>query len=493
MPDFTAYTRHELDITQKEIEKAIYTVVAPLSITAWRTTEPVPYSQRKIGKKLDLNIGDRWGDLFDSAWFHFTGKIPSSAKGQPVVLLLDVNGEMLVVDQEGAPLRGLTNVASTYDYSLGLPGKRVLPITSQAQEFEIIDIWADAGANDLFGNLSQNGVIREASIAICHEHVRSLYYDFEFLLDFLKVLPPDSVRFAQILRALNDARWALASGYTDETVSQARQPLKAMLDKRGGDASLVISAAGHAHIDLAWLWPLRESKRKLARTYATVLANMEKYPHYIFGASQPQLFQWMKESYPALYERVRQRVQEGRFEPQGAMWVEADTNLSGGEALVRQLLLGKRFFQQEFGVDMHYLWLPDVFGYSAALPQILKKAGVDFFMTQKLSWNQINHFPLYSFHWTGIDGTRILAHMLPEETYNSPAAPRSVVKIEKNYAQKDVSDRCLMLFGIGDGGGGPGEEHLERLSRLKNLAGLSPVIQEPARNFFEQWKKDAGR
>ena len=201
----------------------------------------------------------------------------------------------------------------------------------------------------------------------------------------------------------------------------------------------------------------------------------------------------MKEDYPELYEQVKQRVQEGRFEPQGAMWVEADTNVSGGEALVRQVLLGKRFFQKEFGVDINYLWLPDVFGYSAALPQILKKAGVDFFMTQKMSWNQVNTFPHHSFYWQGIDGSSVLAHMLPEETYNSPALPRSVVKIENNYHDKGISEHALMLFGIGDGGGGPGEEHLERLARIRNLAGLSPVRQEPAACFFEDWVKDAAR
>ena len=186
-------------------------------------------------------------------------------------------------------------------------------------------------------------------------------------------------------------------------------------------------------MDLGWLWPIRETNRKGARTFATALANMERYPDYVFGASQPQLFQWMKEDYPALYARIKQRVAEGRLEPQGALWVECDTNVTGGESLVRQILHGKRFFRQEFGVDVRYLWLPDVFGYSAALPQILARAGMDYFSTQKLSWSLINPFPHQSFHWQGIDGSAVLVHMLPEETYNSPAAPRSVGKIEKNY------------------------------------------------------------
>ena len=493
MPDFIPYTRFKLDYVLPELAKAIYTVVGSLEITAWRTPEPAPFSQRESGERLALKVGDAWGRLFDCAWFNFKGKIPFEAAGQPVVLLLDVNGEMLVVDSQGNPLRGLTNASSDYDYSLGTPGKRVLPLTAAAQGGEVIDVWADAGMNDLFGRFRGNGEIAEASIAVCHEAARSLYYDYEVLYDFLKVLPEDSVRYQQILRALTDVVWTLSSHFDAEGIEAARALLKPHLEKRGGDPLLNITAIGHAHIDLGWLWPIRETKRKGARTFATALANMELYPDYLFGASQPQLFQWIKENEPVLYQRVKQKVSEGRFEVQGAMWVEADTNLSGGEALVRQLLYGKRFFRQEFGVDVRHLWLPDVFGYSGALPQILKLAGVDYFMTQKLSWNQVNHFPHHSFHWVGIDGTEVLAHMLPEETYNSPALPRGVVKIEKNYAEKGVSDQALMLFGIGDGGGGPGEEHIERLGRIRDLAGLSPVEPGRAAGFFEVWKKDAGR
>jgi alpha-mannosidase len=493
MPDFLPYTVRQLDTVLSLIGDAVYTTVDTLKVTAFRTTEPVSYQQRTTGEKLELFIGQSWGKLFDCAWFHFTGVIPAEAVGKPVALLLDVNGEMCVFDDNGVPRRGLTNVASEYDYSLGKPGKHVLKLTSNALENEPVNIWADAGCNDLFGRVQENGVIKEAFIAICREDLRALYYDFEVLLDFLKCLPSDSLRGAQILRTLNDASWMLASDLSEKSVASAQHLLQGMLAKQGGDPSLNISAIGHAHMDLGWLWPVRETHRKGIRTFATALANMDLYPNYIFGASQPQLFQWLKEDAPALYEKVKQRVREGRLEPQGAMWVEADTNVPGGEALVRQILYGKRFFKQEFGADIHYLWLPDVFGYSGALPQILQKGGVDTFMTQKLSWNLINHFPHHSFHWQGIDGTSILAYMLPEETYNSPALPRAVAKIEKNYHEKDVSDQSLLLFGIGDGGGGPGEEHLERMERIHNLAGLSPVTQRKAAEFFDVWKKDASR
>jgi alpha-mannosidase len=493
MSRFMHYTKHSLDRVCREIYDAVYKRIGALDITAWRTAEPVPFAMRESGEKLNLSVGDKWGELFDCAWFNFTGAIPAEASQQAVVLLIDVNGELCVVDQNGAPILGLTNKATTFDPSLGRGGKYVFPISPCAGGGERIDVWADAGCNDLFGSLSNNGTIRDAFIAICHPEVKALYHDFEVLLDFLKVLPENSPRYRQIHTALYDAGKVLQSAALPASAAAARQKLAPMLEKQGGDPSLRISAIGHAHMDLGWLWPIRETLRKGARTFATALANIDKYPDYVFGASQPQLYQWMKETYPALYARIKGAVKNGRIEAQGAMWVEADTNVTGGESLVRQLLYGKRFFRKEFGVDCHYLWLPDVFGYTAALPQILRKAEVEYFMTQKLSWNQINVFPHHSFHWQGLDGTSVLAHMLPEDTYNSPAAPHAVSKIEKNYKEAGVSGYSLMLFGIGDGGGGPGEEHLERLARVRNLAGLSPVKQEPASAFFEKWAKESDR
>jgi len=492
MPDFKPYTRHQLDRALERIRDAVYTVVGRLDIRAWRTPEPVPYDQRTSGEELSLSVGDRWGDLFDCAWFNFTGQLPAEAAGKHVVLLLDVNGEMCVFDDQGNPQRGLTNVTSGFDLSLGMPGKRVLQFADSAQGGERVDIWADAGCNDLFGNLQVNGEVSQADIAVCDNQVRSLYYDFEVLLDFLKVLPENSPRYQQILTGLHDVAHLIHEGIP-ASVARGSAILAPLLAKKGGDPSLQISAVGHAHMDLAWLWPIRETIRKGARTFATALELIDRYPDYVFGASQPQYFLWMKEHYPALYARIKEQVAAGRIEPQGAMWVEADTNVSGGEALVRQVLQGKRFFREEFGVDIDYLWLPDVFGYSGALPQILKKGGVDYFSTQKLSWSLINPFPHQSFHWRGIDGTVVLTHMLPEENYNSPAAPRSVRRIEQNYREKGISDRALMVFGIGDGGGGPGAEHLERLSRIKNLAELSPVTQESVATFLKKWEKDAPR
>ncbi|MBJ6362459.1 alpha-mannosidase [Paenibacillus sp. GCM10012307] len=476
-------------VTLERLREAIYRPVASLGVEAWVTEEPVSYEERTKGEQLRLVPGDRWGKLWDCAWFHFWGTVPESAFGQKIVLLIDVNGELCLVDEEGSPIQGLTNINSEFDFELGLPGKRVVDVTSSAQGGEVIDLWGDAGCNDLFGRY-RSGTLKEADIAVCDESVRKLFYDFEVLLELAEHVAPGSSRKARLERKLYEASNVLVV-INEETVRRATELLAPELARQGGDVELRISAIGHAHIDLAWLWPIRETIRKGARTFSTVLRNLEKYPDYMFGASQPQLYQWMKEHYPKLYSRIKERVQEGRWELQGAMWVEPDTNISGGEALVRQILYGKRFFQKEFGQDMRVLWLPDVFGYSGSLPQLLALSGVDYMMTQKLSWSTYNKHPHHSFIWEGIDGTGVLTHLPPEDTYNSPAAPRSIAKIEREYLDKNISDHALMLFGIGDGGGGPGEEHLERLAREKNLSGVPPVVQESSLAFFQRLEKEA--
>jgi alpha-mannosidase len=492
MPYYDTATRLTLPATLKRIQSSIHEPVAELSVTMYRTSEPVPFKERLSGEKRVITRGESWGKLWDCAWFLFSGTVPDSARGRMVDLLIDVSGEACVFDSSGVPLRGLTTISSEYDYTLGRPGKTVFPFAGSALGGETIQLWADCACNDLFGKYQDSGTLKSARIATRNEAMRALSYDFEVLLELLEQVPQSKARHRSILLALREAESQLFS-YTEAEANRARAALAPALAKKGGDPSLSVSAVGHAHIDLGWLWPIRETIRKGARTFSTVLANMERYPGYVFGASQAQLYLWMKERYPELYAQIKRRVAEDRWEIQGAMWVEADTNATSGESLVRQFLYGKRFFRQEFGKDMRILWLPDAFGYTAALPQIMRQCGVDYFMTIKLSWNVFNRFPHHSFIWKGIDGSTVIAHMPPEGTYNSAASPRALAKTEAEFLDKGASDRCLLLYGIGDGGGGPGEEHLERLDREENLEGLAPVRQEHAIRFFDSIAPDAER
>ena len=471
------------------LNRKVYTNLAELSGVGYVTNEPVPFNEKTTGTKIEVKEGIKWGELWDCAWFYLEGQIPEGTDLKNVVLLLDVSGEGCVFDENGCPVRGITNVDSGFDYSLGRPGKMVVELDKANVVDGKVSLWIDCAMNDLFGNYCGDGKIKKLRIAAVNDDARKLLYDFSVLSTLEKELDNADPRKISIVYALYEAASVLGNGIDDVSVKKAIKILAPELKKKGGDPSFSMTAIGHAHIDLAWLWPIRETKRKGARTFSTALANMEIYPDYIFGASQPQLYLWIKQLYPELYAKIKEKIAEGRWEAQGAMWVEADTNVSSGEALVRQVLYGKRFYRDEFGKDVKSLWLPDVFGYSAALPQILKKAGVDYFMTIKLSWSEHNKFPHHTFTWQGIDGSSVLAHMPPEGTYNSGATPHSIKEAERNYCEKGVCPEALLLFGIGDGGGGPGEEHLEKLDREKNLAGLPPVKQGLSEDFFKRIEK----
>ncbi len=329
MPYNDTVARLTLPMTLKRIQAAVHETVAELSVTLYRTAEPVAFAERLSGEKHEIGVGTSWGSLWDCAWFLFTGTVPESARGRTVDLLIDVSGEACVVGPAGEPLRGLTTFASEYDSTLGRPGKTVFPFVDPARGGERIELWADCACNDLFGKYPDSGVLKQAHVAVRNEEMRGLYYDFEVLLELLEHVPPTRARHRSILLALRRAESYLFS-FTESEAARARAALAPELAKQGGDPSLSISAIGHAHIDLAWLWPLRETIRKGARTFSTVLANMETYPDYVFGASQAQLYLWMKERHPGLYERIKRQVQAGRWEVQGAMWVESDTNVTGG-------------------------------------------------------------------------------------------------------------------------------------------------------------------
>jgi alpha-mannosidase len=479
-----------IDQLVARVQAAQYVHVAPLEITRWLTPEPVAFGSRMSGEEAAVKLGEPWaGQLFDCAWMRFSASLPPGATTEGLVARIDVNGEMCVVDRAGVPVRGLTNIKSTFDPVLGGPGKTVYRLPAEAMHDGRVELWADAGLNDLFGFVKDEGRVVLAEVATVREDVRQLYYDLETLRDFWVALPVEDTRKIKLGAELVSLAERLAA-IDSPAVESARKSLQPWFRSENKPA-LAVHAIGHAHLDLAWLWPIRETIRKGTRTFASVLYNLERYPHYRFGCSQPQLFAWMKQHQPELYLKIKEAVRAGRIELQGTFWVEPDCSMPSGEAFVRQVLHGAKFFREEFGRVPTYCWQPDVFGYHGQLPQILKKSGHAYFMTQKLSWNAVNRFGHQSFHWEGIDGTRILTHMLPEETYNGPAAARSLKKIADDYVERAVSNHALMVYGIGDGGGGPDAEHLERLSRAPRLPGLPDVKFGTVTEFFETWSRDA--
>lgn len=384
----------------------------------------------------------------------------------------------------------------------------------------------------------------EISVAVMHPEIEALYYDLKVPFEVASLLREDDLEALRTLQILSAAVNRLdlrklgseafresasacaamlgehfySTSRSDEVECRCENAVVGnsgvyngglgldnnRLDNSGNSADrpITVHGIGHTHIDVAWKWPLRQTREKTARSFSTVLHLMERYPEYRFMSSQPQLYQYVKEDHPELYERIRARIAEGRWETEGGMWLEADCNLTSGESLVRQILHGKAFFRDEFGTgDDEVLWLPDVFGYSAALPQILRRSGIRFFMTTKIGWNDTNRIPADTLEWEGIDGSRVLTHFItttgyqsyPElvrrpthnTTYNSLQNANHVMGTWQRYQNKDINRDVLTCFGYGDGGGGPTAAMLEENRRLEHgIPGAPGTRITGVREFF---------
>jgi alpha-mannosidase len=305
------------------------------------------------------------------------------------------------------------------------------------------------------------------------------------LFELQAELPATSPRRMRILQAMDDALDVLDLQRIVETASDARARLAPALAAPAEASAHRISAVGHAHIDSAWLWPVRETIRKVARTTSSMTTLIEEQPEFLYGMSSAQQYAWLKEHRPEVYARVKAAVAEGRFLPLGGMWVESDTVMPSGESLVRQFSYGQRFFEREFGIRSKGVWLPDSFGYSPALPQLMRRAGFEWFFTQKISWNQQNVFPHHSFLWEGIDGSQVFTHFPSMDTYNSQLSGMEVAKASRQFKENRVSSRSIAPVGWGDGGGGTTREMTGKAQRLQNLEGSAQVVWEHPDTFFE--------
>lgn len=355
---------------------------------------------------------------------------------------------------------------------------------------------------------SNFSLLLNSSIKLLDPITEKYYFDILIPYQVARLLSPEDKAYHEIINSLNESinRLDLRKEYSQEyykSLKNAQDYLTLYFYRKYcGDSEAKVFCVGHTHIDVAWLWTLSVSKDKVVRSFSTVLELMRRYPDYKFMSSQPQLYQFVKENEPALYEEIKQRVAEGRWEVEGGMWLEADCNLTSGESLVRQFLYGKRFFQKEFNKDNVILWLPDVFGYSAALPQIMKQCGIKYFMTTKISWNEMNKIPYDTFEWEGLDGTKILTHFISAKEYykappvDDPDLNKSFYNAELNpsfvkgswqkYSQKNLNDSVLMAYGFGDGGGGPTKEMLEHYSRLqKGIPGCPVTVMSTVKDYFE--------
>ncbi|HEY8979543.1 MAG TPA: glycoside hydrolase family 38 C-terminal domain-containing protein, partial [Streptomyces sp.] len=498
-------------VLEERIRPAVHARAVPLSVEAWDVPgEPVPVSEGLAAPYRPVKVGDPWGPAWTTSWFKVSGRVPAEWAGLPVEAVLDLgfgthsagfSAEGLVYRADGTAVKALN------------PRNTWLPVAEEAVGGEEFTVFVEAAANPVVMHTGQDQVqfvpvtvggpapwlgdpaadpgapvyrLRRMDLAVVDREVHELTQDLDVLGQLMHELSPDSPRRWQILRTIELALDAVDLQDISGTAAAARTALAPALASPAHAGAHRITAVGHAHIDTAWLWPLRETVRKVARTVSNVTHLMDDHPEFTFVMSQAQQLAWLKEHRPEVYARAQEKAKTGQFVPTGSLWVEPDTNISGGEALVRQFVHGKRFYLEEFGVETEDMWLPDTFGYNAALPQIMKLAGVKWFLTQKISWNTTNKFPHHTFWWEGIDGTRIFSHFPPVDSYNGELSGAQVAHSVRNFQDKARANHSLIPFGYGDGGGGPTREMLSRAARMKDLEGAPRVEIEGPLEFFRK-------
>ncbi|PGH52451.1 glycoside hydrolase family 38 C-terminal domain-containing protein [Streptomyces sp. Ru87] len=483
-------------VLEERLRPAVHRDPVPLTVERWDAPgEPVPVAEGLSAPYAPAAAGDAWGPAWGTSWFKVTGRVPEDWAGRTVEAVLDLGFER---SMPGFQCEGLVHRADGKAVKALNPHNDWVRIAAPADGGEDVLLYVEAAANPILAGqtptyqgdrLTASGEplyrIARMDLTVFEPEVWNLVQDLEVAGELMLELSPGDARRFGLLRATERCLDALDLTDLPGTAGRARERLAGALSSPAHASAHRISAVGHAHIDSAWLWPLRETVRKVARTASNMVALMDDHPEFVFAMSQAQQLAWIKEHRPEVYARVKKKVADGQFVPVGGMWVESDTNMVGGEAMARQFLYGKKFFLDEFGIETKEVWLPDSFGYTAAMPQLVKLSGSDWFLTQKISWSQTNKFPHHTFWWEGIDGTRVFTHFPPVDTYNSNLGGAEMAHAARNYQEKGRGTRSLAPFGYGDGGGGPTREMLARAERLRDLEGSPRVTVEKPSAFFE--------
>lgn len=474
-----------------EVYDTIFSHRQPLSNLQCRVTGRFKGPERmpKSGWR-PFRIMERWGGLDQTTWFRMTAQVPKEFKGRRVVAIIrpcaytdipglrkhEESGEGLAY-VDGKPFQGIDR------------NHEVIMLAEKARGGEKFEIAIECTPQTRF---DATHAFHCADLAVMNRDAWEVYWDGTAYLDLIEALDRNSTACRRMLNLLREAIWMVNLQFVDTpeygaSLKMARRLVQEGLKNFPSQGMGKLTLIGHSHIDTAWLWPLRETRRKVSRTWSTVMRLMEQYPEFHFSASQPELFMFAKEYHPELWKQIKQRVKEGRFEPCGATWVEQDSNMAGGEALVRQFLYGNRFYEREFGFRSRTAWLPDAFGFPWSLPQIMRKAQIEFFFTIKISWSQFTKFPYGYFLWRGADGTAIPAIMTPMN-YNGNPIPKELITQREGFAQKELVDEEPFPFGWGDGGGGPTPEMIEYGRRYRDVHGLPQCAFGRTEDCFERMR-----
>lgn len=448
------------------------------------------------------HVGEAFGPSWTTHWFKVQLTVPAELRNKDhLELHWDANNEGMVWTEDGNPLQGLTGGGERVEW--------VLPDAFRDGAEHVIYI--EMACNSMFGNAAGGDNIQppspdryfqlsKADIVAVNVEARQLWIDIWVIGDAAREFPTDSWEQHKALKVCNDIINTYEVG-NQESILKGRKIAQEYLGENVNSEKVyasgkehIVYAIGQCHIDTCWLWPWAETKRKVARSWSNQCDLMDRYPEHRFAVSQAQQYKWLKQLYPYVFSRVKEKVKKGSFQPIGGSWVEHDTNLPSGESLIRQFVYGQRFFESNFGERCRTFWLPDTFGYSAQLPQICRLAGMERFFTQKLSWNNINRFPHTTFNWVALDGSQVICHMAPCETYTAEANFGDVKRSVTQHKSMDQDNTSLLPFGKGDGGGGPTWMMLEKLRRCRGMSdttGLLPRVHvgDSVEDFFDKLER----
>lgn len=486
------YTRERVKQLADRIKDKIYSATVPAKrILVSPRVDRISYDEAQKLKYRPAKLGDQFGPLWATYWFKLDVKVPKEWAGKRVDLLW-ISWSEATLWMGGKSIQGLN----------WTHGERPeATIVQRAKGGESMELQVEMACNMKFGQWHEKKfthaspfILDKCEIGAFDPAVWELYWDLWVLQNLESEMAKenstaDASWAGELLSELN--RFANEFDLDDRSTWRSSHAiLKKLYQRKNADRVHQVSAVGHAHIDTAWLWPLAETHRKCERTFSTQTRYMDEYPEFIFACSQAYQYDVIQKRNPDLYRRIKAKVKSGQFVPVGGTWIEPDCNIPNGESLVRQFLTGQAYFQKEFGIQCKEFWNPDVFGYNGQLPQIMKLAGITRFLTQKLSWNRFNKPHHHTFTWQGIDGSEVLAHFPPADTYNSEANVQELRKNAKDYKDHDRSQYSYMLFGYGDGGGGPVKRQIETLRRAKNLQGLPRTQIRSSDEFFTLLEND---
>jgi len=502
---YAGYSRARLAQFARRLKRAIYPERESLTrIELAGPTERMPFKDVQALRFRDVQVGEPLGPLWSTYWVRLTAAVPARWKGSRVDLHWDSRSEALLW-LDGRSRQGLN------------PGRNFATLTPCARGGETLVFFVEVACNRAFGNAEAGHPPSEPYQLMACELRRfdpdawALFHDFDVLRQLEADREPPQTPLStggvapKIVRPALDTTWAgrllhdlnevcnILDPDDRSTWDGGRALLRSLLAVRNGDVVHELSAIGHAHIDTAWLWPIEETRRKCQRSFANVVALMDDYPNFKFACSQAYQYAVIAETDPDLFARIRAKVETGQWIPIGGSWVEPDCNLPSGESLSRQFLYGQRYFEKTFGKRSRIFWNPDVFGYAGQLPQLMREAGMDRFLTQKLSWNRFTAPPHHSFLWRGLDGSEVLTHFPPADTYNGMASMAELRYHAANYKDADRTSQALYLFGYGDGGGGPDAMMVEALTRTQDLLGVPMSTIRSPDDFFDRLDQDADK